>query len=73
MKITSWKPKVGGILLSVGSYMMTMSTPWWAWKVGNIAQIVGGMLLGGTARENGVPSSSVPAAAQKDAENLAKA
>ncbi len=68
MNSKSWKTTVGGVLLSVGGVMATMSNPWWMWKVGTALQAIGGLMLGVTARDNNVPSSAVPKAAERDAE-----
>lgn len=66
--VTSWRMKIGGALLAIGNVLAQLSSPWWIWKVGAAMISIGGILLG-TGRTNTVPSSEVPKAAAKDAEN----
>jgi len=64
----SWKTTTGGVLLAIGGWATTQSTPWWLYKAGGVLSAVGALLLGGAARDNNVPSSAVPKAAEKDAQ-----
>ncbi len=63
-EVTSWRMKIGGACLAVGNILATLSTPWWAWKLGAAMISLAGILLG-TGRTNSVPSEAVPKAAAK--------
>ena len=67
MKITSWKTTTGGVLLAIGQWASTQSTPWWLYKAGGLLSMVGALLLGGAARDNNVPSSAVESAVKAEA------
>ena len=67
MKITNWKTTLGGALLAIGGWASTQSDPWWLWKAGGFLNVIGALLLGGSARDFNVPSSAVPGAAARDA------
>lgn len=60
----SWKTTTGGIILAIGSWASGQVEPVWLWKIGPLISAVGAVLLGVTARDNGVPSSAVPSAAK---------
>ena len=66
--MNSWKTTVGSLSAALGVWASAQSTPWWLWKVGQVLNIIGLIVFGISARDNGVPSSAVPSAAKRDAD-----
>ena len=52
----SWKTTLGGAIIALGSFLQTLEDPAWISVVGATLIGVGGLLVGGTARDNGVSS-----------------
>jgi hypothetical protein len=63
--MTSWKTTVGSLVAALGVWASSQSDPWWLWKVGQALNIIGLIVFGISARDNGVPSSAIPAAAKR--------
>jgi len=62
----SWKTTVGGILGAIGSVMVMLPWPIVV-KIGGVLNTIAIAMIGVTARDNDVPSSAVPKAADRDA------
>jgi hypothetical protein len=62
----SWKTTLGGALLALGQWASTQSEPWWLYKAGGLLSIGGALLLGGSARDNNVPSTAIPKAMERE-------
>jgi len=67
MKTTSWKTTLGGILSFLGLAASYYPNPV-AQKFGPALIGLGATLTGVAARDNNVPSSAVPVAAERDAQ-----
>ncbi len=54
----SWKTTLGGILMAIGSFLQTMDEPAWISVLGTTLVGLGGLLVGGSARDFNVSSKS---------------
>ena len=57
----SWRTTLGGILIAVGSYFQTVNDPAWLTVLGTAFVGIGGLLVGGSARDHGVSSEKAGA------------
>jgi hypothetical protein len=60
MKKASWKTTFGGILMAGGPALKGMLPPQWDW-IGDALLALGGLIVGASARDNGVTSEDAGA------------